>query len=168
MSVINNSDEKSFIEINRKNNFEVIYNKDYSYLEGLIIHKGIKTEMDYSQDFFLVYDYLNNIFPECNFDQFLTSLYISKNIINNQNKKELKNIYKDFDFFFQNPKEIKPNSTLSIDKQFRLIGYLLCFIYDSLKKYDIEHMNKLNEEINNIIVTQKINLYDRSDNDILF
>ena len=157
---MNNSGENSFIEINRKNNFEVIYNNDYSYLEGLLIHKGIKTEIDYSQDFYLVYDYLNNIFPECNFDQFLTSLYISKNIINNQNKKELKNLYKDFDFFFQNPKEIKPNSTLFIDKQFRLIGYLLCFIYDSLKKYDIEHMNKLNEEINNIIVVQKINLYD--------
>ena len=168
MSVINiseldigqNQSTNFFIEINKKNSFEVNYNKDYSYLEGLLIQKGIKTEMDYSQDFFLIYDYLNNFFPDCNFDQFLTSLYISNNIINNQNKKEVKNIYKDFDFFFQNPKEIKPNSTISIDKHFREIGYLLCYTYDKLKKYNIEHMNKFSEEINNIIIKPKINIYD--------
>ena len=168
MSVINlseinigkNQSDNLFIEINKKNSFEVNYHKDYSYLEGLIIQKGIKTEIDYSQDLFLVYDFLNNFFPECNFDQFLTSLYISNNIMNNQNKKELKNIFKDFDFFFLNPKEIKPNSTICINKHFREIGYLLCLIYDSLNKYDIEHMNKFNEEINNIIIKPKINIYE--------
>ena len=155
-----NQSNNLFIEINKKNSFEVNYNKDYSYLEELLIKKGVKTENNYSQDFFLIYDYLNNFFPECNFDQFLTSLYISNNIMNTQNKKELKNIYKDFDFFFLNPKEIKPNSIICINKHFREIGYLLCFIYDSLNKYNIEHMNKFNEEINNIIIKPKINIYE--------
>ena len=155
-----NQSNNLFIEINKKNSFEVNYNKDYSYLEELLIKKGVKTENNYSQDFFLIYDYLNNFFPECNFDQFLTSLYISNNIMNTQNKKELKNIYKDFDFFFLNPKEIKPNSIMCINKHFREIGYLLCLIYDSLNKYNIEHMNKFNEEINNIIIKPKINIYE--------
>ena len=74
-----NQSNNLFIEINKKNSFEVNYNKDYSYLEELLIKKGVKTENNYSQDFFLIYDYLNNFFSECNFDQFLISL--SQNIL---------------------------------------------------------------------------------------
>ena len=106
-----------FLKINTKNTFEIDYEKDYSYLEKLLlIQKGLKTESDFNQDLNLVSEYLNNIFPECNFDPFLTSLYISKNIINNKNNKIKKDIFKDIDFFFQNPKKIKINSTVSIIK----------------------------------------------------
>ena len=164
MEINSEQNEKNinyFLKINTKNNIEIDFEKDYSYLEKLLlIQNGLKTESDFNQDLNLVSEYLNNIFPESNFDPFLTSLYISKNIINNKNNKIKKDIYKDIDFFYQNPKKIKDNSTVSIIKNFKLIGYILCHIYDCLKKYNIENMEQLLENINNIVLKTKINIYD--------
>ena len=157
----NENNSNSFLKIDKKNIFEIDNKKDYSYLEKLLlIQKGLKTESDFNQDLNLIFEYLNNIFPKCNFDPFLTSLYISRNIINNKNNKIKKDIYKDIDFFFQNPKKIKCNSTISIIKYFRIIGYILFYVYDCLKKYNIENMEQLLENINNIVVKNKINVYD--------
>ena len=151
--------DEYFLEINTKNNFEISYNKDYSYLNTLIIKKGIIAETDFGQDLDLIYEYLNSIFTDCYFEPFLTSLFISKNVINNQGKKLLKDFYKDMDIFIQSPKKTNINYNISIIKHFRLIGFTLCLIYDNLKKYNIDNMQKFIEAINNINKS-KIYIYD--------
>ena len=151
--------DEYFLEINTKNNFEISYNKDYSYLNTLIIKKGIIAETDFGQDLDLIYEYLNSIFTDCYFEPFLTSLFISKNVINNQGKKLLKDFYKEMDIFIQNPKKTNINYNISIIKHFRLIGFTLCLIYDNLKKYNIDNMQKFIEAINNINKS-KIYIYD--------
>ena len=157
---INEKEEENyFLEINTKSNFEIDYEKDYNYLNKLFIQKGIEIEFDYSKDFNLINEYLNSLFPNCNLDPFLTTLFISKKIMDNQSRKIRNEIYKDLDNFFQNSKKIIPNFTLSIIQYFKLIGNIFCFIYEQLNKYKIDNMQKLLDEINNVNKS-KINVYD--------
>jgi len=163
---MNKKNESFFIEINTKSNFELNYGKDNTYLDKLFAKEGLEKEIEFNLDFNLINEYLNSLFTDCNFDPFLTSLYISKNIISNQSKKLRKEIYKDLDNFFQNSKQIIPNFTAFITKYFRVIGYTFCYIYEQLKKYNIENLQKLSDEINQAI-ENKINIYDEYINFVL-
>ena len=163
---MNKKNESFFIEINTKSNFELNYGKDNTYLDKLFAKEGLEKEIEFNLDFNLINEYLNSLFIDCNFDPFLTSLYISKNIISNQSKKLRKEIYKDLDNFFQNSKQIIPNFTAFITKYFRAIGYTFCYIYEQLKKYNIENLQKLSDEINQAI-ENKINIYDEYINFVL-
>jgi len=163
---MNKKNESFFIEINTKSNFELNYGKDNTYLDKLFAKEGLEKEIEFNLDFNLINEYLNSLFTDCNFDPFLTSLYISKNIISNQSKKLRKEIYKDLDNFFQNSKQIIPNFTAFITKYFRAIGYTFCYIYEQLKKYNIENLQKLSDEINQAI-ENKINIYDEYINFVL-
>ena len=163
MSLINNelnqNNDNYFIEINSKSNFEINYEKNYTYLESTFIKKGLDAEIDISEDYNLINEYLNTIFTNVNFEPFMTSLYISKNIINNQSKKMRNDTYKDLDNFFQNSKDIIPNFTAFIIKIFKPIGYAFCYIYEQIQKYNIENMQKLSDEINDVI-KNKIDILD--------
>ena len=163
MSLINNelnqNNDNYFIEINSKSNFEINYEKNYTYLESTFIKKGLDAEIDISEDYNLINEYLNTIFANVNFEPFMTSLYISKNIINNQSKKMRNDTYKDLDNFFQNSKDIIPNFTAFIIKIFKPIGYAFCYIYEQIQKYNIENMQKLSDEINDVI-KNKIDILD--------
>ena len=163
MSIINNEinkkNENYFIEINTKSNFELNLRNDYTYLDKLFTKEGLEKEIEFSLDFNLINEYLNSLFIDCNFDPFLTSLCISKNIISNQSKKSRNEIYLELDYFFQNSKQIIPNFTAFITKHFRLIGFTFCYIYEQLKKFNIDNMEKLSNEINEAI-ENKINIYD--------
>ena len=163
MSKINNEMDKKnenyFIEINTKSNFEMNYEKDYTYLESLFIQKGFDAEIDLNGDYNLINEYLNSLFKNNNFEPFITSLYISKSIINTQNKKIKNEIYKDLNNLFQNSKEIIPNFTVFIIEIFKQIGYAFCYIYQQLQKYNIDSTQKLLDEINDIL-KNKINILD--------
>ena len=74
MSLINNelnqNNDNYFIEINSKSNFEINYEKNYTYLESTFIKKGLDAEIDISEAYNLINEYLNTIFTNVNFLSF--------------------------------------------------------------------------------------------------
>ena len=158
-----NISNNAFIKINKKNNFEIIFNKDFSCLKTKIQNK-FQSELDSAQDIKLIHEYLNIIFTNNDFDPFATSLHISKIIMNNKGKQIKKDINKNFEYLFKNIKEIKPNFTILIIKIYKIIGIILSYVYSQLNINEINTKNKLLEEINNI--KDKNNIYDEFMNNI--